>query len=72
MKRAVIINRVVGKEGAELQKLAEGLNLEVAGIVPHDSEIFNLDLHGKPVFKLSGNSVAIKSMYEILDALNIP
>ncbi len=71
-KRVVIINRVVGKEGMELRTLAEELGLEVAGLVPQDSEIFNLDLRGNPVFQLSDNSIAVKSMYEILDVLNIP
>ena len=69
---ALIINRVSGNEGQELKKYAADQGLHVAGIVPQDEEIFNLDLQGKPVLELSKDSKAVKAVFSILDSLHIP
>jgi CO dehydrogenase maturation factor len=71
-RRVVVINRVTGKEGDELKTLAEDYGLQVAGIVPQDTAIFNIDLQGKPVFQLPGDSKAVKAIFSILDSLKIP
>ncbi|MEW6417682.1 MAG: AAA family ATPase [Nitrospirota bacterium] len=71
-KRVVIINRISGGEGDELRNLAEDYGLMVAGIIPHDDSIFNLDLQGKPIFQLPEDSKAVKAVFSILDSLNIP
>lgn len=71
-KRVVIINRISGSEGAELRNLAEDYGLIVAGIIPQDGSIFNLDLQGKPIFQLPDDSKAVKAVFSILDSLNIP
>lgn len=71
-RRVVVINRVTGNEGNELKKLAEDYGLQVAGIVPQDTAIFNIDLRGKPVFQLSDNSKAVNAVFNILDLLKIP
>jgi CO dehydrogenase maturation factor len=71
-KCVVIINRVSGNEEQELKKLAGEQGLQVAGIVPLDEEIFNLDLQGKPVFQLPGNSKAVNAVFYILELLKIP
>ncbi len=71
-ERIVIINRVSGDEGIKLKIFAAESGLQVAGIVPQDSEIVHFDLQGKPVFHLPGGSVALKAVYSILDSLNIP
>ena len=68
----VIINRVSGDEVTELTRHAYNLGVEVAGTVPHDLEIADYDLHGKPVFQLLAGSRALKAFYAILDSLNIP
>ena len=71
-KRVVIINRISGGKGDELINLAEDSGLMVAGIIPQDDSIFNLDLQGKPIFQLPDDSKAVKAFYSILDSLNIP
>jgi CO dehydrogenase maturation factor len=71
-KRVVIINRVSGSEGDKLRNLAEDYGLMVAGIIPQDDSIFNLDLQGKPIFQLPDDSKAVKAIFSILDSLNIP
>ncbi len=71
-RRVVIINRISGNEGADLKNLAEESGLQVAGLVPQDEAIFNLDLQGKPIFQLPDDSKAVKAVFSILDSLNIP
>jgi CO dehydrogenase maturation factor len=71
-RRAVIINRVPDNEGADLKKLAEEFHLDVAGIVPLDKTVNELDLKGKPIFDLPDDSKAAKAIFAILDSLNIP
>ena len=71
-RRVVIINRISGNEGADLKNLAEESGLQVAGFVPQDEAIFNLDLQGKPIFQLPDDSKAVKAVFSILDSLNIP
>jgi CO dehydrogenase maturation factor len=71
-RRVVIINRISGNEGADLKNLAEESGLQVAGLVPQDEAIFNLDLQGKPIFQLPNDSKAVKAVFSILDSLNIP
>jgi len=71
-RRVVIINRVAGNEGADLRNLAEDSGLQVAGIVPQDAEIFTLDLQGKSIFQLPGDSKAVMALFSILDSLHVP
>lgn len=71
-RRVLIINRVSGDEGEELKSLSEKLGLPVAGIVPQDNMVFDYDLRGKPIFQLPDDSEAVKSVFSILDSLNIP
>lgn len=71
-KRVLIINRVVGSEGAELQAMAEQKGITVAGLVPQDESIFRFDLEGKPVFALPEESKSVQALYGILMTLNVP
>lgn len=71
-RKVLIINRISGPEGEELKNLAEGLGLQVAGLVPQDSTIFDYDLKGRPIFQLPYESLAVKTIFNILDSLNIP
>lgn len=71
-RQAVIINKIYGDEGADLKNLAEEAGLNVAGLVPHDDAIFNLDLQGKPILYLPEDSKAVRAIFSILDSLKIP
>lgn len=71
-RRAVIINRVAGAEGDELKNYAQGLGLEVAGLIPEDKVISDYDIKGTPVFKLPDDSPALAATFNILDSFNIP
>jgi CO dehydrogenase maturation factor len=71
-KYALIINRVSGEEGIELKAFAESLGLEVAGLVPQDRAVFENDLAGKAIVDLPGDSPAVRTVFAILDAFQIP
>ncbi|GBE02611.1 cobQ/CobB/MinD/ParA nucleotide binding domain protein [bacterium BMS3Bbin06] len=70
-RRVLIINKVSGEEGEMLKGYAEGLGLQVAGLVPQDGMIFKYDLEGKPIFDLPDDSVAVTSLFAILDGLRV-
>ncbi len=70
-RHALIINRIQGGEGQELREYAEGLGLEVAGLVPQDSRVFENDLAGKAIIELPDDSDAVKAVYSILDKVGI-
>jgi CO dehydrogenase maturation factor len=71
-RRVLIINRVYGNKGEELKSLAEDAGLSVAGIVPQDNIVFEYDLQGRPIFQLPEDSHAVRTVFNILDSLNIP
>lgn len=68
----LIINRISGNEGEDLKKLAEELDLNVAGLVPQDEALVKLDIKGEPIFKLPQDSKVVFAVYGILDSLAIP
>ncbi|MBF0466947.1 MAG: AAA family ATPase [Nitrospirae bacterium] len=70
-KRYAIVNRVKdGNEARMVDPIDAALSeckLPLAGYVPEDPAIYNLDVCGKPVFGLPRDSISIKTFYEILD-----
>ncbi len=71
-KRVLIINRITGSEGEDLKSLAEKLGLNVAGLVPHDEALLQLDMKGEPIFNLPQDSKVVHAVFGILDSLMIP
>lgn len=71
-KRKLIVNRVSGENFEKLKKSGIDIDFEEAFNVPEDENIFHLDLEGKPVFDLPADSIAVKTVFEILDSCNIP
>jgi len=71
-KRLLIINKVIGEEKDFLIKLAKELGLEVIGVIPNDGMIFEYDQKGKPIFELPDESIALVTVFNILDNINIP
>jgi CO dehydrogenase maturation factor len=71
-KRKLIVNRVSGENYEKLKNSGIDIQLEDAFNVPEDENIFHLDLEGKPVFDLPADSIAVKTVFEILDSCNIP
>jgi CO dehydrogenase maturation factor len=72
VKRAVIINRVVGSDSAVLRETAEKVGVSLTGLVPQDEMIAQFDLQGNPVFALPEDADSVKALYGILDVCHIP
>jgi CO dehydrogenase maturation factor len=69
--RVLLINRISGSEGKELQSLAESLGLRITGIVPQDERLLHLGLKGDSVFHLPADAKALRAVYSILDTLSL-
>ena len=70
--RKLIVNRVSDENFNKLKDANTDLTFEGMYNVPQDDNIFNLDLEGRPVFELPSDSIAVKTVFEILDSCNIP
>lgn len=71
-KRKLIINRVSEENFKKLKSCGVDLPFEYIYNIPEDNNIFHLDLEGKPVFDLPSDSIAAKTVFEILDSARIP
>jgi CO dehydrogenase maturation factor len=71
-RRLLIINRVNGQDGETLKARAEGAGLEVKGLVPNDPMVTCFDLEGRPLSRLPEGAAMLKTVYGILDMLDIP
>jgi len=67
----VIFNKVTPENRERLNKYAQELGLEVAGMVPFDEDIARFDLDGKALSELSGTSPAVIEMENIIMKLGI-
>jgi CO dehydrogenase maturation factor len=70
--RKLIINRISEENFDRLKNSGIDLPFKDVYSVPDDNEIFHLDLEGRPVFELPSDSVAVKTVFKILDSFNIP
>lgn len=71
-KRAFIINRVSDENFEKLKNCGVELPFQDIYNVPDDENIFELDLEGRPVFDLPGDSAAVSKVFSILDGAGIP
>ncbi len=71
-RHAVIINRISGTDAEELGKLAEGIGMEVAAMIPQDRNIFEYDLQGRAICELPSDSPAVAALFTLLDSFDIP
>ncbi len=71
-RHAVIINRTSGTDAEELRKLAEGIGMEVAAMIPQDRNIFDYDLQGRAICELPPDSPAVAALFNLLDSFDIP
>jgi len=62
----LIGNRFSPNMEATLRQEAEKIGIELAGIVPHDENVFTHNLSGKPLIDLSPESSALVSVKRIL------
>ncbi|MBF0568995.1 MAG: AAA family ATPase [Nitrospirae bacterium] len=65
-QRFLIINRVKGPDAVKLKDYAESLGLNVAGVIPDDETVFDMDLNGRPVVEIPQGAPSVKAFYSIL------
>lgn len=65
----LIVNRVTGDLPQPLQDAIDELNLEIAGIIPADENINQLDALGMPLVQLNGDSPAAKAVDQLIDRI---
>jgi CO dehydrogenase maturation factor len=67
----LIVNRVAGDELPEpLMKAIRESNLKLAGLIPADPAVNELDAVGEPIVKLPEDSPARRSLEAILSAVD--
>lgn len=71
-RRKFIVNRISDANFEKLKDSAGPLPLNEIFNIPDDDNIFHFDLEGKPVFGLPSDSIAVKSVFEILNSCRIP
>ena len=68
----LIVNRAPGGElNAGVLDEIEKQGLELAGVLPHDEDVYNADCNGEPSSKISENSSIKQALNEILNGMNI-
>lgn len=63
--KRLIVNQVREGQESAIREWVNGYGLDLAGIVPEDPEVRELDLHGRPVLEMSRDSSAIRAAYKI-------
>ena len=66
-RELLVVNRVPGVLDADILDEIKKQNLELAGIIPQDDEIYRYDLSGKPTFDLPVTAQSIQAARRILD-----
>jgi CO dehydrogenase maturation factor len=65
---ALVVNRVVGDELPKpLLDAIEGMGIELAGMIPADPNVNELDAWGRPLIELSADSPAAVSIWQIVE-----
>lgn len=65
----LIVNRVQGDLPAPLQAVIDELGLEVAGLIPADERVNELDALGQPLIHLDGDSPACQAVEAMADRI---
>ncbi len=63
----LVVSRVRGPLAGPLASAVEGLDIELAGVIPDDTELSRLDEEGRPLLELSDDSAARTAVREIME-----
>jgi CO dehydrogenase maturation factor len=66
-REVLVINRVPGPLDPEAMEEARRQNLELAGMIPVDEEIYRFDVEGKPTFQLPKESKSVLAARQIFE-----
>jgi len=65
----VVANKVTEETREKVKKNADELGLKLVGMVPYDPELAKIDMDGRPIVELPPDSIAVKAVAEIAEAL---
>ena len=68
-KKYFIINLAKDGQAEDIMEAAAGYKLNLAGIIPEDSDIRNFDLKGRPTIELDMESQSVTAAYRIFDKI---
>jgi CO dehydrogenase maturation factor len=67
LREVLVINRVQGELDPDTLEEVKRENLQLAGIIPADEEVYRYDVEGKPTFSLPGQSKAFQAAKRIFE-----
>ena len=67
LREALVINRVQGELDPDTLEEVKRENLQLAGIIPADEEVYRYDVEGKPTFGLPAQSKAFQAAKGIFE-----
>jgi CO dehydrogenase maturation factor len=67
VQEVLVINRLQGKLDQEILEEVKRQNLQLAGVIPDDEQVYRYDLQGKPTFDLPVESKAVQAANRIFE-----
>jgi len=67
VREVLVINRVQGELDQEILEELKRQNLQLAGFMPDDEQVYRYDLEGKPTFDLPVESMAVQAARRIFE-----
>jgi len=67
VREVLVINRVQGELDQEILEELKRQNLQLAGFIPDDEQVYRYDLEGKPTFDLPVESMAVQAARRIFE-----
>jgi CO dehydrogenase maturation factor len=67
VREVLVINRVQGELDQEILEELKRQNLQLAGFIPDDEQVYRYDLEGKPTFDLPVESMAVQAATRIFE-----
>jgi CO dehydrogenase maturation factor len=68
-RKMVMVNRLRDGQFESLEQALDEYSLELAGVVPEDSDLQKFDLDGRPTIELTNENEAVKAAYRIFDKM---
>jgi CO dehydrogenase nickel-insertion accessory protein CooC1 len=65
----LVVNRVDGELPPALRQTLDGLNAELAGVIPADSRVGEFDALGRPLVELGSDSPAAQAIEALAEKL---
>lgn len=67
----LVLTKAGDGQAEALHDEIEGTGLPLAGVIPLDPLVVEYDLHGRPLFDLPADSVAVKAVDDMLDKIQV-